>query len=341
MDNDINTLLRRAFADMNNDQTDDAILALKEILQIAPTNEIPWTALYESYLYDKKDKTAAYNVLEKVYSLIPTDFNILFAIGVYFEQEEINLRKSDYYFDLILKYHPNEAEANHYVGGSLVSRDSQKDIQKGLLLLHKAIEIDRSYIAPYITLAYMYNKMGEHNKAYALALQGCLNGKEVQGRGSINGLGRSMERIAKKIVNDTNISNKLRNSLITIITVIKSSVKLDCPAEYIDLISKMIAYKMLYKKEEFQPAIMLELEKMQSDYFAIPTEEKRNQEALIIGNLSFAYLLKQLFGVSILKFYHINDDIKNKVSIVWKSYRQSYDLVLNSNDRELNDIFDS
>lgn len=341
MDKDIDTLLRRAFADMNMNQTDDAILALKEILQIAPTNEIAWTALYESYLYDKKDKTAAYNVLEKVYSLIPTDFNILFAIGVYFEQEEINLRKSDYYFDLILKYHPNEAEANHYVGGSLVSRDSQKDIQKGLRLLHKAIEIDRSYIAPYITLAYMYNKMGEYNKAYALALQGCLNGKEVQGHGSINGLGRSMERIAKKIVNCTNINDELSISMLTIITIIKSSIKLDCPEEYIDLISKMIAYKLLYKKEEFQPAIMLELEKKQSDYFAIPTEEERNKEALVINNLSFAYLLKQLFGVSILKLYHINDDIKNKVSIVWKSYKQSYNLVLNSNERKLNDIFDS
>jgi len=88
----------------------------------------------------------------------------------------------------------------------------------------------------------------------------------------------------------------------------------------------MTAYTILFQTKKYQPVILLELEDIQRTFFSLADEKERKQEQLLIYNLSLAYLLKHLYGVNILYLYQIQEDVKNKVSSIWQSYKQLYAL---------------
>lgn len=191
----INDLQREAFNAISQGKIDLAIATLQEVLAIDPCCELAWESLYICYLENKNDIQSAYHVLETVYSLKPTDFKVLFRLGDFYLRIKNDSQKANEYYDSLLKYYPNDARTYHYIGGSLLSTDHPR----AMAMLHHAIELDESYILPYINLSFQYEKAGDYQKAYSLLKEGYLKGdrSETPGRGSWYAIKYHLERIEK------------------------------------------------------------------------------------------------------------------------------------------------
>ena len=189
-------LQRMAFDAVSQDKMDLAIARFKEVLSIDPCREQAWMALYDIYVHT--DIPSAYHLLQTVYALMPTDFNVLSKMASFYLRVKNDREKAKEYSDLLLKTYPSDARAYYIVGGNLLSVDHPKAME----MLHRAIELDESYILPYITLAVQYERAKEYQKAYDLLKKGYQKGDDSKpGRGSRFELKYHMERIENRIRN--------------------------------------------------------------------------------------------------------------------------------------------
>ena len=194
MNQDIDELQKMAFDAVSQDKMDLAIARFKEVLSIDPCREMAWMALYEIYLHT--DIPSAYHVLETVYALMPTDFNVLNKMAGFYLRVKNDKDKAKEFFDLLQENYPNDARTYYNIGGYLLTIDHPKAME----MLHRAIELDESYILPYITLAVQYERAKEYQKAYDLLKKGYQKGDDSKpGRGSRYELKYHMNRIEKKL----------------------------------------------------------------------------------------------------------------------------------------------
>jgi tetratricopeptide (TPR) repeat protein len=202
MDNRIKELINKGFEALDDGErsyspkdVDAAIKAFQKIRTLDPCNEVAWYQLYSIYLSEKKDMQTARHVLENVYALNPKDFKVLSILGGHFQSEKVDLEKSDYYFDLLLLYYPDKPETYSTVGYYLLTRDHERAIK----MLYHAIELDKTFINPYITLVSEYKQSHDYKTAYAIAMQGLEKGVEVAGRANKSSLRYHLNEIEKKL----------------------------------------------------------------------------------------------------------------------------------------------
>ncbi|WP_278984004.1 tetratricopeptide repeat protein [Segatella bryantii] len=194
MDSTLSSLLKKGFVYISDDQIESAIQTFKEALVIDPGNDLAWGALYESYK-SMNNIPEAYHVLEQIYALKPTNFQVLLNLALFYKTVQKDQKKEDYYLGLLEKNHPNDARTYMYIGQCNITRDHDK----AMTYLQRAIEVDETFIPAYTSLAGQYEEAGDYQKAYAILEQGYEKGVPGVGRSSKYALKDFMDELKKEM----------------------------------------------------------------------------------------------------------------------------------------------